>query len=66
MEPGSCLEVLGFQEGDVVVDVNGFDFKTPDAYREMYESIDSGNGAIVRFERETATLELRFDISRTP
>jgi hypothetical protein len=66
VEPGSCLEVLGFQEDDVIVNVNGFDFATPDAYREMYESIESGSGAIVRFERGTASLELVFDIPRTP
>jgi type II secretory pathway component PulC len=66
VDPGSCLEVLGFQEDDVIVNVNGFDFATPDAYREMYESIDTENGATVRFERGTNTLELRFDISRTP
>ena len=66
LEPGSCLEVLGFQEDDVIVNVNGFDFATPDAYREMYESIDSGTGADVRFERGADTLDLRIDIARTP
>ena len=66
LEPGSCLEVLGFQEDDVIVNVNGFDFTSPDAYREMYESIDSGTGADVRFERGPDIHDLRIDIARTP
>ena len=66
VDPGSCLEALGFQEDDVIVDVNGVDFSSPDAYREMYESIDTDSRALVHVERGTDTLERVYDIARTP
>jgi len=63
---GSCLELLGFQEDDIIVNVNGFDFTTPATYSDIFESIDTGTGADVRFERGPNTLDLRIDIARTP
>ena len=66
VDPGSCMDALGFQEDDVIVNVNGFDFATPDAYREMYESIDADSRAVVHVERGADTLERVFDLSRPP
>lgn len=55
---GPCLAALGFQDGDVVISINGFDFSVTSSTTTMYESIDSNGAADVRIERAGAVIDL--------
>ena len=59
---GPCFEELGFDDDDLVQQVNGIDLSTSDAYVRMYESIQQQGGAYVRLLRGGVPLELRYRV----
>ncbi len=52
IRPGSMLDALGFQNGDLVRSVDGLDIATPDAALEAYGRLGGRDEHVVRITRE--------------
>ncbi|CAN5714999.1 hypothetical protein BH09MYX1_BH09MYX1_17530 [soil metagenome] len=63
LEEGSCLAALGFEEGDVVLEINGYALGPVLTRRQGFESIDDSDTvfAVVHFQRGTQIIDWRFD-----
>lgn len=61
LDEGSAADRAGLREGDVIVQLNGLDVRTPKEFREALENVEPGAQHIVVFvrdgERQTATLD---------
>jgi hypothetical protein len=63
LEEGSCLAALGFQERDVLLEINGYSLGPYATRREAFESVDDGDAvfAVIHFLRDGHSLEWNFD-----
>lgn len=66
LEEDSCLAAMGFQERDVLLEINGYSLGPFMTRREAFESIDDGDSvfAVVHFLRDGRSYEWHFDESR--
>lgn len=66
LEDGSCLAALGFQEQDVLLEINGYSLGPVLTRRQAFESVDDGDEvfAVIMFVRAGRNTEWRFDQGR--
>ena len=62
MDANSILGMLGFEDGDVIESINGFDVATPDHALEAYARLRSANELSVRIGRRGTTLDLHYHV----
>jgi hypothetical protein len=60
--PDTLLSMLGFENGDTLETVNGFDLSSPDAALEAYARLRMADELTVRLKRRGAPLVIRYHI----
>jgi general secretion pathway protein C len=61
--PDSLLRMLGFQNGDCLETINGFDLSTPERAMEAYARLRTADHLEVRVRRRGQTVTLHYDVS---
>ncbi len=62
IRPGSTLDELGLNNGDVVLRINGHELTSAEKTLELYTSLPDASSIVVDIERRGAPLALHYDI----
>jgi general secretion pathway protein C len=62
IRPGTLLAALGFEEGDRLETINGFDLASPEQALEAYARLRTAEHLVARVQRKGKPVELELDV----